>query len=91
MKKTCLQFPGQAIVSGKLSRLHRLDNTKNGNPMFKGQIVTLSGGLVDFVTKPNDQFSYVVGSYVGALAGWSVVWYRGKLRVVGCSFLKIGG
>ena len=79
------------IVSGKLARLNRLPNTLNGNPRFKGDIVTINGELIEFFTIANDQFSYVIESYVGAIANWELAKQRGKTRVVGCSFFNIGG
>lgn len=79
------------IVSGKLARLTRLPNTLNGNPRFKGHIVTNDRELIEFFTVANDQFSYVIGSYVGAIGDWELVQQRGKTRVVGVKFSKIGG
>ena len=78
----------KTIVSGKLARLNRLDNTLNGNPRFKGQIVTNDRELIEFFTVANDQFSYVIGSYVGAIGDWELVQQRGKTRVVGVTFVK---
>ena len=76
----------KTIVSGKLARLNRLENTLNGNPRFKGQIVTNGGELVDFFTVANDQFSFVIRSYVGAIGDWELIQQRGKTRVIGVSF-----
>jgi hypothetical protein len=76
----------KTIVQGKLARLYRLPNTLNGNPRFKGQIVTNAGELIDFFTVANDQFSYVIGSYVGAIGDWELTQQRGKTRVVGVGF-----
>lgn len=76
----------QKIVLGKLARLNRLPNTLNGNPRFRGDIVTVDGDLVEFFTIANDQFSYVIGSYVGAIGDWELVEKRGKTRVVGVNF-----
>lgn len=89
----------QKTIIGKLARLYRLPNTLNGNPRFKGQIVTIDGELVDFFTIANDQFSFVIGSYVGAIGDWELTQQRGKTRVAGVSFstksdsifYKIGG
>lgn len=75
------------IVSGKLARLNRLPNTLNGNPRFRGDIVTINGDWVEFFTIANDQFSYVIGSYVGAIGDWELVQQRGKTRVIGVKFL----
>jgi hypothetical protein len=80
------------IVTGKLARLTRLPNTLNGNPRFKGDIVTIDGEFIEFFTIANDQFSYVIGSYVGAIGNWELTQQRGKIRVVGVGFAsKIGG
>ena len=76
----------KTIIQGKLARLYRLPNTLNGNPRFKGQIVTNGGELVDFFTVANDQFSFVIGSYVGAIGDWELIQQRGKTRVVGVGF-----
>jgi len=74
-------------IVGKLARLNRLPNTKNGNPMFAGDIVTLSGGLVHVRTMPDSQFSYVLTqSLVGAFGRWQIKEYRGKTRIVGVGF-----
>lgn len=81
----------KTIVLGKLARLTRLPNTLNGNPRFKGHIVTNDRELIEFFTVANDQFSYVIGSYVGAIGDWELVQQRGKTRVVGVKFSKIGG
>ena len=78
-------------ITGKLARLTRLPNTKNGNPMYGADIVTLAGALVHVKTKPNDMFSYRLGSLVGALAQWKISDYRGQPRVVNCSFDHIRG
>ena len=76
----------QKTVVGKLARLNRLPNTLNGNPRFKGDIVTVDGELIEFFTIANDQFSYVIGSYVGAIGNWQLTQQRGKTRVVGVGF-----
>jgi hypothetical protein len=76
----------QKTVVGKLARLNRLPNTLNGNPRFKGDIVTIDGELIEFFTIANDQFSYVIGSYVGAIGNWQLTQQRGKTRVVGVGF-----
>jgi hypothetical protein len=73
----------QNIVQGKLARLDRLPHTLNGNPRFKGHIVTNGGELVEFFTVANDEFSYVIGSYVGQIGKWEMIKQRGKPRVVG--------
>lgn len=76
----------KTYIQGKLARLTRLPNTLNGNPRFKGQIVTNDRELVEFFTVANDQFSYVIGSYVGAIGDWELIIQRGKTRVVGVTF-----
>ncbi len=76
----------QKIVTGKLARLNRLPNTLNGNPRFRGDIVTIDGEFIEFFTIANDQFSYVIGSFVGAIGEWELIQQRGKTRVVGVSF-----
>lgn len=76
----------QKTIVGKLARLNRLPNTLNGNPRFKGDIVTIDGELIEFFTIANDQFSYVIGSYVGAIGNWQLTQQRGKTRVVGVGF-----
>lgn len=81
----------QKIVVGKLARLNRLPNTLNGNPRFIGDIFTDDGDIVQFWTIPNDQFSYVIGSYVGAFGEWELTQQRGKIRVVGVNFLGVIG
>lgn len=74
----------QKTIVGKLARLDRLPNTKNGNPMFSGDIVTLSGELVHFRTVPNSTFCYqITGSLVGAFGRWQIADWRGKARLVG--------
>ena len=74
------------IVTGKLARLNRLPNTLNGNPRFKGDIVTIEGEFIEFFTIANDEFSYVIGSFVGAIGEWEITQQRGKTRVVGVVF-----
>lgn len=81
----------KTYIQGKLAGLNRLSNTLNGNPRFKGQIVTNDRELIEFFTVANDQFSYVIGSYVGAIGEWELIIQRGKTRVVGVKFSKIGG
>lgn len=77
----------EKTIVGKLARLTRLPNTKNGNPMYAGEIVTLSGELVHVRTMPNSQFSYVLcQSLVGAFGRWQIADYRGKTRIVGVGF-----
>jgi hypothetical protein len=77
----------EKTIVGKLARLTRLPNTKNGNPMYAGDIVTLSGQLVHVRTMPNSQFSCVLcQSLVGAFGRWQIAEYRGKTRVVGVGF-----
>tara|TARA_R110000868_G_scaffold182605_3_gene423655 strand:- start:1792 stop:2154 length:363 start_codon:yes stop_codon:yes gene_type:complete len=76
----------KTFIQGKLARLNRLPNTLNGNPRFKGQIVTNDRELIEFFTVANDQFSYVIGSYVGAIGDWELIIQRGKTRVVGVTF-----
>jgi hypothetical protein len=73
-------------IVGKLARLNRLPNTLNGNPRFKGDIVTMNGEFIEFFTIANDQFSFVIRSFVGAIGEWELTQQRGKTRVVGVSF-----
>lgn len=77
----------EKTIAGKLARLDRLPNTKNGNPMYQGDIVTMSGGLVHFRTLPDQQFTYSIDAYVGGFGRWHVCDWRGKTRVVGVDFL----
>lgn len=76
----------EKTIVGKLARLDRLPNTKNGNPMFKGDIVGLNGELFHFRTLPDQQFTYCINSYVGAFGRWHIVQWRAKTRVVGVDF-----
>ena len=75
----------QSVV-GKLARLTRLQNTKNGNPMYACDIVTPTGELVRARTMPNSAFCYSVPAYVGGFGDWQVKTYRGIPRVVGVNF-----
>lgn len=80
----------EKTIVGKLARLDRLPNTKNGNPMYAGDIVTPAGELVHVRTLPDQQFTYVIGSYVGAFGRWHVCNWRGKTRVAGVDFAMPG-
>lgn len=79
----------EKTIVGKLARLDRLPNTKNGNPMFSGEIITPVGELVQIRTLPDQQFSYRVEQYVGSFGEWHVCQWRGKTRVLGFDFLPI--
>lgn len=70
------------VIVGKLARLTRLANTKNGNPMFEGIIVDITGKQHGFRTKPNAMFNSYIDSYVGGFGQWSIVCYRNFFRVV---------
>ena len=77
----------EKTIVGKLARLDRLPNTKNGNPMYAGDIVTLSGALVHFRTIPNSTFAHTLtGALVGAFGRWQIADWRGKTRLVGIGF-----
>lgn len=80
----------EKTIVGKLARLDRLPNTLNGNPRFVGDIVTPAGDIVKFWTIANNQFSYVIGSYVGAFGRWRMTENRGKTRVAGVDFATPG-
>lgn len=80
----------EKTIVGKLARLDRLPNTKNGNPMFTGEIVTMSGELVHVRTLPDQQFTYCINSYAGAFGRWHVCEWRGKTRIVGVDFALPG-
>lgn len=73
---------------GKLARVNRLPNTKNGGPMYEGDIVTLSGQLVHFRTKPDSSFSYqwTLTNFAGAFGQFLLMDWRGKTRIVGVEF-----
>lgn len=72
----------EKIIVGKLARLDRLPNTKNGNPMFQGVIVDMTGQTHGFRTKPNAMFNFSIERYVGAFGHWSIVGYRDFFRAV---------
>jgi hypothetical protein len=78
----------EKTIVGKLARVNRLRNTKNGGPMWAGDIVTMSGELVHFRTLPDSAFSYAftLSNYAGAFGRWHVSDWRGKTRIVGVDF-----
>ena len=76
----------QKTIVGKLARLDRAKNTKNGGPVFNGYIVTVDGQLIPFRTMPDSTFSYAVSAYVGVFGRWTIKQWRGLDRLTGVDF-----
>lgn len=84
----------EKTIVGKLARLDRAKNTKNGGPVFNGYIITVDGEVIPFRTMPDSTFSYVVSGYVGGFGRWTIKKWRGLDRLTGVNFAlsaKIGG
>lgn len=78
----------EKTIVGKLARVDRLPNTKNGGPMWAADIVTMSGDIVHVRTKPDSSFSYMLtlSNYAGAFGEFLLMDWRGKTRIVGVEF-----